>query len=409
MLGDVPVICDGALPGEVVRVEQYKQQRRLLTAKAYCIVQASGARVMPQCRYFGECGGCQLQQASYDAQIAYKEKQLKQDLMQYGDVSPEQWMPSLRSSAFNYRRRVRMGVRLLSNGELIIGFHRKSRSYLLDIRSCPVLEPRLQMLLEPLHQVVRQLSIRHRLPQIEMNCGDHVVAFVFRHLLPLSEHDRTLLHEFAQLHELLIFTQAEGPDSITALMQGQEYSLQYSFPRHQIRLSYAPADFIQANAYLNTLLVDAVIEQLDVQEQDVVLDLFCGIGNFSLPLARYAHSVIGVEGHPALVKRAQSNADYNGLRNVEFQQADLNIWSPRAGCNKILIDPPREGAIDVIKRLADDIEMLVYVSCLPRTLARDARYLVQKRGFTLSRVGVADMFPQTKHIEALAVFQRRCT
>lgn len=405
-LGELPVVCDGALPGEKVRVDRCKQYRRLLAAQSYSIVRPAKERITPLCRHFGECGGCQLQQARYDTQVAYKEKQLKQDLKQYGDVSPDEWLPSLTNGAFYYRRRVRLGVRMLSNDEIIIGFHRKHRSYLLDIQACPVLDPRLNVLLKPLHQLVKQLSVRQRLPQIEMSCGEQVVALVVRHLLPLSPHDRRLLREFSDEHQVLVFTQAQGPESICPLDEDQVSSLQYSFPHHQILLNYAPTDFIQANAHLNERLVGEVVNWLDVQKHDAVLDLFCGIGNFSLPLAHYAHAVIGIEGHPALVTRARNNADRNGLSNVQFRQADLTNWKPDVEYNKVVLDPPREGAIDVVKQLSPDAEIIVYVSCLPRTLARDARYLVHRRGYRLLKAGVVDMFPQTKHIESIAVFQQ---
>lgn len=405
--GEMTVVCDGALPGETVHVTQYKQRRQLAFALDYTLVHAAEARVAPLCRYFGECGGCQLQHARYDAQLAYKESHLKQFLEQYGEVKPLHWLPTLSDSPFHYRRRVRLGVRILKNDEIIIGFRRKHSSYLLDIQVCPVLDPRLHMLLEPLHQLVPQLSVRHRLPQIEMSCGELEVAVVFRHLLPFSENDRALLREFALLHDVLVFTQAGNPDSLQALQTTQATSLQYSFPRHQIRLTYAATDFIQANAQVNQLLLDQVITQLDVQEHDVVLDLFCGIGNFSLPLARYARAVVGIDAHPALVERARYNADHNGLRNAQFLHADLTCWAPDMKCSKLLIDPPREGALAVIKRLpADTADIIVYVSCQPRTLARDARYLVHQLGYTLAKVGVVDMFPQTKHVEAIAVFER---
>ena len=406
-LGELTMVCDGALPDEIVLISQYKQRRRLAVAQAYTLKQTTEARVPPLCRYFGECGGCQFQNARYDAQLAYKESYLKQILACYGDVRPTQWLSSLSDSPFHYRRRVRLGVRMLSKDEVIIGFFRRHRPYLIDILACPVLDPRLHMLLEPLHQLVNQLSVRQHLPQIEMSCGEQEVAVVFRHLLPLSGNDRALLRHFAELHEVLVFTQASGPESIQPLLDEQATSLQYSFPRHQVRLTYAATDFVQANAQVNRLLVDAVMTQLDLQEQDVVLDLFSGIGNFSLPLARYARSVIGIEGNPTLVARARDNADHNGLHNAQFRQADLDDWSPDCAYSKLLIDPPREGAIEVIKRLSDaSADTIVYVSCLPRTLARDARYLVHRLGYSLTKAGIVDMFPQTKHIETIAVFQR---
>jgi 23S rRNA (uracil1939-C5)-methyltransferase len=401
------MVCDGALPDEQVRVTRYKRRRRLAIAQDFEITRPSEARAVPICRYFEQCGGCQLQQAHYDAQLAYKQNQLKQAFLEYGAVSPAHWLATLADGTYHYRRRVRLGVRSLADGNTIIGFHRKNHSYLLDIRACPVIEPRLHMLLEPLHQLVPQLSVRQRLPQIEMSSGESDVAVVFCHLLPLSFHDRQLLSAFAEQQSVLVFTQAGGPDSLRPLQATQRTDLQYSFTRHQTQLSYGPADFVQANDRVNQLLVDQVIAQLDIQPQDRVLELFCGNGNFSLPLARYAYQVIGVEGHPGLVARAVHNADQNGIRNVRFVQADLRQWTPDMPYDKLLLDPPREGAIEVIKRLPEtSANTIVYVSCQPRTLARDARYLVHHRGYTLSRAGLVDMFPQTKHIEAIAVFTR---
>lgn len=404
--GELPVLCDGTLPGELVQIDHCEPHRRGLMATSYAIVRPVEARITPLCRYYGECGGCQLQQARYDAQVSYKESQLRQYLEQYGNVHPDQWLVSLTNAAFHYRRRVRLGVRMLDHAKVTIGFHRKHHSYLLDIQACPVLDPRLQSLLAPLHQLVVQLSVRQRLPQIEMSCGEQEVALVFRHLMPLQQHDRDLLQEFARVQQVLVFTQAQGPESNQPLISNQVTRLQYQFPRHQVRLTHAPTDFVQANAPINEKLVDAVIDYLDVQRHDVVLDLYSGIGNFSLPLARYAGSVIGIEGHPALVARARDNANRNGLRNVEFRQADLSNWTPDVDYNKVVVDPPREGAIDVIKQLSSGVETIVYVSCMPRTLARDARYLVHHCGYRLTKAGLVDMFPQTKHIEAIAVFQR---
>lgn len=401
------LVCDGALPGEVVHITELKQHRNLVAAKAFTIVRSAEARVTPPCRYFGECGGCQLQQARYDAQLFYKQSYLKQCLLAIGDVRPEQWLPALAASPFHYRRRVRLGVRVINTDQIVIGFHRKHRSYLLDILACPVLDPRLHLLLEPLHQLVSQLSVRHRLPQIEMSAGELEVAIVIRHLLPLSHNDCILLRDFAEQHKALVFTQTGASEVPQPLQNVQATSLQYNLERHQIQLTFAATDFIQANARVNELLIDQLLAQLDVKESDVVLDLFCGIGNFSLPLARYTRQVVGVEGQTPLVERARYNAEHNGLRNVQFEQADLTQWEPNLKYNKLLLNPPREGAIDIIKRLpADAPEMIVYVSCMPRTLARDLRYLVHHRGYRLRRTGLVDMFPQTKHIETMVVLQR---
>ena len=405
--GDLIVICDGALPGDIVNVTQYKQRRQLLFAQAYRIVHAAEARVPPLCRYFGECGGCQLQHARYDAQLAYKESRLKQSLQHFGGVSPTHWLPTLSDSPFHYRRRANLGVRVLNNDEIIIGFQGKDRSYLLDIQVCPVLDPRLHMLLGPLHTLVAKLSVRHHLTQIDMSSGELEVAVVFHNLLTLSDNDRALLRDFSELHEVLVFTQVGGPDSVQALTTAQAATLQYSFPGHQIRITYAATDLIEVNAQINQMLVDQVMAQLDVQAHDIVLDLFCGIGNFSLPLARYVRAVIGIDDQPVLVERARTNAEHNGMRNVQFQLTDIAHWSPDIKYSKLLLTPRRAGAIDVIKRLPiDTADTIVYVSCEPKTLARDVDYLVHHSGYTLTKAGVVDMVPQTNQIDAIAVLQR---
>lgn len=404
--GETRVICDGALPGEQVRVSRYEKRRHMLKALSFDIIQNDKARIDPLCRYFGECGGCQLQHARHEAQLAYKENYLRQCLEQYGDVSPEQWMPGQAGAAFHYRRRVRLRVRVNDEGEVILGLHRKNRSYLLDLDTCPVLESRLHDLLVPLHRLVSTLSIRHRLPQIEMSAGEQEVAVVFRHLLPFSRDDLEQLAYFAKEHQALVFTQLRGPESVMPLNQAQPRTLQYHLCQHGVRLCFAPTDFMQANAGMNEKLVESVLQQLDIHKEDAILDLYCGIGNFSLPLARYAQRVTGIESHPGLVARARSNAQLNGLHNLDFQRGDLDSWVPEAGYTKVLLDPPREGAINVIKQLPTGLKKIVYVSCLPRTLARDARYLVHRSGYRLVRAGVVDMFPQTRHVEAVAVFER---
>lgn len=406
--GETGMIIDGVLPGEVVEVSEYTQRRGRTLAQDYILLRPAPARAEPKCIYFGECGGCQLQHAQYDAQLHYKQEHLRNELAQYGGVTPQHWLPPLASSAYHYRRRIRLSVLAPDNGSVIIGYHRKARSFLLDIGACPVMEPRLDALLAPLHTLVARLSIKQRLPQIEMSAGDHAVAVVFRHLLPLSRADREQLSAFADAYKVMVYTQSAGPESIQALPASQDPALYYDLPGQQLRLAYTATDFVQANAQVNRLLVEQVLVQLDVQAGDRVLDLYSGIGNFSLPLARHARTVSGIEGHPRLVAQAQENAESNHLHNVDFQQADLVHWSPALDFNKLLIDPPREGAIDVIKKLSGELpETIVYVSCLPKTLGRDARYLVYRLGYDFIRAGLVDMFPQTRHIEAIAVFQRR--
>jgi len=407
MHAGVTVVCDGTLPGELVKVVQFQPRRGRYLAHRFALEEPVAARVMPACPVFGECGGCQLQHARYAEQLAFKQVLLRQALIDYGNVEPATWLPSLSGDPFLYRRRVRLRVRQMSNDEIIIGFHRKAHSYLLDISECPVLEPRLQNLLAPLHVLVKELSVRARLPQIELCSGDDSVAVVVRHLRDLSVADLEHLREFARQQQVQVYTQAAGPDSLRPLAGMPSAALEYILPGQRIRLRYAPNDFIQANAQVNAMLVQRVLELLAPTPQDQILDLYAGIGNFSLPLAHYAGAVTGVEFHPGLVARARDNAARNELGNLRFLQADLEQWQVQGDYNKVLIDPPREGAMHAVKQLARLApDSIVYVSCLPRTLARDARYLVHAAGYRLSRVGLVDMFPQTRHIEALAVFEK---
>jgi len=407
MHAGVTVVCDGTLPGELVKVVQFQPRRGRYLAHRFALEEPAAARVMPACPVFGECGGCQLQHARYAEQLAYKESLLRQALIDYGNVEPAIWMPSLSGDPFQYRRRVRLRVRQLRNGEIIIGFHRKAHSYLLDISECPVLEPRMQKLLVPLHRLVKELSVRARLPQIELCSGDSTVAVVVRHLCDLSGADQEHLREFARQQQVQIYTQAAGPDSIKPLAGMPSATLEYALPGQRIRLQYAANDFIQANARVNAMLVQRVLDVLAPTARDQILDLYAGIGNFSLPLARYAGAVTGVEFHPGLVARARDNATRNDLGNLRFLQADLDQWQLHGHYNKVLIDPPREGAMHMVKQVATLApDTIVYVSCQPRTLGRDARYLVHAAGYRLCRAGLVDMFPQTRHIEAIAVFAK---
>lgn len=400
-------VCDGALPGETVAVSRLEQRRRLAIVREYAVVDPVQARTPPACRYYNECGGCQLQHADYAAQLHYKQRLLEYALRRHGDVGPQTWQEPMASEPWHYRRRARLRVRALPDGELIIGFNRKRHSWLLDIAACEVLEARLQALLVPLHELVRQLSVRQRLPQIELACGDNECAVVLRHLQALTDSDRKLIGDFFGQHGVLGFTQAGGPQTAIPLQAEQEQALHYALPAHELSLAFGPTDFIQANASVNRLLVYEVIAQAQPDARDRILDLYSGVGNFSLPLARYAGSVVGVEAHAGLVLRARENARHNNIHNCEFIEADLCSWQAGFSFNKLILDPPREGAIDVIKRLPESgIGKIVYVSCDPKTLARDARYLVKRGGYSFSQARLVDMFPQTRHIETIAVFEK---
>jgi 23S rRNA (uracil1939-C5)-methyltransferase len=343
-----------------------------------------------------------------------------------GKVQPESWLAPLTGPAWGYRRRARLGVRFVpGKGGVFVGFRERRKSFLTNLNECPVLEPKLAALLPALRGLIAQLSCPHRIPQIEVAAGDDATALVIRHLLPLTDADRTLLCGFAQQHSLQIYLQGGGPDSVTLLwpekcaMDGAVTEprmqtptpLYYRLPEYDVTLHFRPTDFIQVNNALNQRLVHQALTLLDLKPADRVLDLFCGLGNFTLPLARHAQQVLGIEADAQLIAGARGNAERNSLSNAEFCQADLYNGSAASwngfGFNKLLLDPPRNGAIEAIKRLPrDGVERIVYVSCYPATLARDAEYLVRVLGFRLAAAGVMDMFPHTSHVESMALFIR---
>ena len=312
-------------------------------------------------------------------------------------------------------------------GGVFVGFRERRKSFLANLNECPVLEPKLAALLPALRGLIAQLSCPQRIPQIEVAAGDDAIALVIRHLLPLTDADREQLRAFGEQHNLQIHLQGGGPDSITPLwpekcaMDGAVTEprmqtpapLYYRLPEYDVTLHFRPTDFIQVNNALNQRLVHQALTLLDLKPADRVLDLFCGLGNFTLPLARHAQQVLGIEADVQLIAGAQRNAERNGLGNAEFRQADLYNDAIREapwndfGFNKLLLDPPRNGAVEVIKRLPHaGVERIVYVSCYPATLARDAEYLVRVLGFRLAAAGVMDMFPHTSHVESMALFIR---
>ena len=423
--GKVTFIED-ALPGETVRLRYLNRRRNFDSGKLVEILSPSPDRVAPACAHFGTCGGCSLQHLQPEAQLRAKQQVLAGQLEHIGKVQPESWLAPLTGPAWGYRRRARLGVRFVpGKGGVFVGFRERRKSFLANLNECPVLEPKLAALLPTLRGIIAQLSCPHRIPQIEVAAGDDATALVIRHLLPLTDADRTLLCGFAQQHALQIYLQGGGPDSIAPLwpekcvMDGAVTEprmqnpppLYYRLTEYDVTLHFRPTDFIQVNNALNQRLVHQALTLLDLKPADRVLDLFCGLGNFTLPLARHAQQVLGIEADAQLIAGARGNAERNGLSNAEFRQADLYNGSAASwngfGFNKLLLDPPRNGAIEAIKRLPrDGVERIVYVSCYPATLARDAEYLVRVLGFRLAAAGVMDMFPHTSHVESMALFIR---
>jgi len=411
------VFVDGALPDEEIVLRVTKRRRRYDGASLIEIIKPSPYRVEPPCEYFGLCGGCGLQHLDPARQISLKERLLGEQFAKFGHITPEHWLPPLVGEHLHYRRKARLGVKhVFKKGTVLVGFRERASSYLADMRSCKTLDARFSAMLPGLRDLIMGLDARERIPQIEVAAGDEQLALVFRHLVPLSDADRQALIDFARQNDCQIHGQAAGPDSITPLWPECPQPLSYHLPAYALEMRFQATDFIQVNADMNRRMIDLALELLQINKQDRVLDLFCGLGNFTLPLARCAAAVIGVEAINSLLEHARRNASDNGLDNVEFRQADLydeNVpvsWDA-AEFNKLLLDPPRDGAMQVIKRICsnkrhDGPERIVYVSCNPVTLARDSEYLVNVAGYRLLKTGVMDMFPHTNHVESIAVFAR---
>jgi 23S rRNA (uracil1939-C5)-methyltransferase len=405
---------DGALPRERVSVVVETHKRHYDHARVAEILEPSPDRVVPECGYFGVCGGCSLQHLRPGAQIAAKQHVLRERLRRFGGVEPEQWLPPLTGPIWHYRRSARLGVRNVDKkGGILIGFRERHSRFITPLDDCLVLDRRIAPLLPELRALVSRLSRYDRIPQVEVACGDAHAALVFRHLEPLTGNDRSGLIEFGRSHGIQIHTQAAGPESVTALWPDPIPPLSYDLPEFDLTLQFKPTDFIQVNGEINRQVVHRATELLSPESTDAVVDLFCGLGNFTLPLARRAGRVIGVESETRLVERARGNAALNHIANAEFRCADLydEAWSKElwrlVRADKLLLDPPRGGAMEALKHMpAVGPSRIVYVSCNPVTLARDAEYLVNFRGYRLARAGVMDMFPHTSHVESIAVFER---
>ena len=413
-VGGKVVFIDGALPGETVRFRYLSRHRNYDSGAVQEILVTSPERVTPPCPHYGACGGCSLQHLRPEAQIGAKQGILAEQLARIGKVAPASWLPPLTGPTWGYRRRARLGVRQVPDKDgVLVGFRERRKSFLANLNECPVLEPKLASLLPALRTLIAQLSCPHRIPQVEAAAGDDATALVIRHLLPLTDADRALLCGFAQQHSLQIYLQGGGPDSIVPLWPETPTPLHYRLPEYNVTLHFRPTDFIQVNNALNPRLVQQALMLLDLKPEDRVLDLFCGLGNFTLPMARHAQRVLGIEAGTELVAGARRNAERNGLVNAEFRQADLYDTTAMAApwgdfaFNKLLLDPPRDGAMEAIKHLpAPGAERIVYVSCYPATLARDAQHLVRVHGYRFAAAGVLDMFPHTSHVESMALFVR---
>jgi 23S rRNA (uracil1939-C5)-methyltransferase len=405
------IFVAGALPGERVMAKQTAKSRHFDEAVAVEVLQPSPDRVEPRCPHFGTCGGCVLQHLAEDKQILSKQQVLIDNLQRIGHVQPGTLLSPLTDAAWGYRRKGRLSVRRVEKKDkTLVGFRESDPRFVADLSACYTVIPQIGEKLGAISALVDTMDGRSDIPQIEFIAGDATVALVFRHLQPLSDRDRDALVSFAKAHDFAVFLQPGGVDSVQALWP-QDPPLAFALPRWNIELKFRPLDFIQVNAGLNQTMIAKTLELLDVQPEDRVLDLFCGLGNFTLPLARLVREVVGVEGEAGLVSRARENAEHNALNNVNFHAADLaqdlsGLPWMRAGFDKLLLDPPRSGADAVLKQLPlKGLKRIVYVSCHPGSLARDAGYLVNDRGWKLKTAGVMDMFPHTAHVESIAVFE----
>lgn len=404
------VFVDGALAGEQVKFLYTKKRKTYDEARTVEVITAAEDRVEAKCQHFGVCGGCSLMHMTPEAQLNLKQQTLNEHLTHFGNVQPQSWLEPLKGPLFAYRRKARLGVKHVPKKErVLVGFREKGTPYLALLEQCEVLDQRVGTRLAELGEMIAGLEAYNRIAQIEVAMDDTNVALVFRNLDPLSQQDQQKLIAYGQQNDLWIYLQSGGPDTVMPIWP-ENPQLSYA-PEEGLNLEFEPNDFTQVNAEINHTMIQRAMDLLEVSQEDRILDLFCGLGNFSLPLAKRITEVVGVEGDEALVRHARENASKNDLTNAIFEQADLTQtelkdypWT-KAGFNKILLDPPRSGALEVLPQLAAlGAERLVYVSCNPATLARDAGELVNNHGYTLVSTGVMDMFPHTKHVESIALF-----
>ena len=402
------VFVEGALPGERVACRIFREKPKFDLGRAVEVFSESAGRRAPRCPHFGVCGGCATQHADAATQMAAKQRWLEDNLARIGKVQPEMLLPIVYGEEWGYRRRARLSVRRVEKkGGVMIGFRERRSTHVADMRECHVLPPSVSALIPAMKELVEKLSIRERVPQIEVAVGDNATALVFRHLLPLSEDDLSLLRRFGDENSVHVWLQPGGPDTAHAF-HPEASELYYDLPEFGLRIRFRPTDFTQVNHAVNRILVSRAVRLLDPQPGERVADLFCGLGNFSLPIATRAAQVVGFEGSRELVERARQNAVANRLV-AQFEVLNLfeNSLFPFGKFEKLLLDPPREGAIEIVKSLPDDWpRRIVYVSCDQATLARDAGVLVHTKGFRLAAAGVVNMFPHTAHVESIAVFER---
>ncbi len=409
------IFIEGALPTEQVSVQTFRRKPSYEIARVEQIHRSAALRVEPRCPHFGVCGGCLMQHLEPSAQVAIKQRALEDGLSHLSNLKPARMLAPLHGPYWGYRYRARLAVRWVAKkGTVLVGFHERKSSFVADIRTCHVLPPHVAALLLPLRSLIMSLSAPDRFPQIEVSVGESVTALVLRHLMPLTESDLQHLRDFAQRYGIQWWLQSKGPDTVHALEPAHETALNYTLPEFGLTMPFRPTDFTQVNHQINRVLVSRALTLLEPQPTDRIADMFCGLGNFTLPLATKCREVVGVEGSPTLTERAQTAASSYGLKHVSFSTLNLfevsAQWFQSLGrFDRMLVDPPREGALALAQALVQTPQELrpariVYVSCNPATLARDAAILVHEGGYRLSSAGVVNMFPHTGHVESIAVF-----
>ncbi len=410
-LDEKVIFVSGALPGEKVIADRTFSRAKFEEADVKEVLSPAANRITPKCEVFGICGGCSFQHLSSKDQIAAKGEWLKDALMGQAKAEPKNWLEPLQVQSWGYRRKARLGVRYVAKKEkVLVGFREKKSGFITNMSRCEVLHPSLGDNLEVLANAIERLSIKSQVPQIEVAVAESSTVLILRHLEPLTAKDEQILLDCANELDVTFYTQSGGEDTVKPL--DKPAILTYSHPDHSIEMEFLPTDFTQVNFKLNQKMINLATDMLELDDTDEVIDLFCGLGNFTLPIARHAKHVVGVEGDLGLIERAKYNAEKNSITNADFYKADLFKevngfqWFRGKTYNKALIDPARSGAIEIVELLPKlGVKRLVYVSCNPATLARDTAKLIEL-GYTLETAGVMDMFPQTAHVESIALFTR---
>lgn len=417
------IFIDGALPNEKVTYQSHRIKPSYEVANVVEVLKQSNQRVTPKCPHFGLCGGCKLQHLDFAAQVAAKQRLLEADLWHIGKVKPENMLPPLYGPTWGYRHKARLSVKYVEKKQrVLVGFNEKATRFVADMDSCEVLVPEVSDLIAPLQNLIVQLSNRDKLPQIELAVGEKVnekpvIVLILRIMDALNHNDETLLKIFADVHHVQIWTQSKGPDTIKPFWPLAAPALQYSLPEFDLIYPFKPNEFTQVNPQINQVMIRRAMQLLAPKRGENIADFFCGIGNFTLPIARSGAQVLGLEGLANLVDRAKESAQLNQISNAKFGVADIFKMTPEAltslgRFDKWLVDPPRDGAFELIKSIEpghlsnNAPKRIVYVSCNPATLARDAGVLVSEKGYTLSAAGVINMFPHTAHVESIALFQK---